>query len=329
MPEHPNAPSGTGPGIPAEPGQAPPGGYPLYPPYWVPPPEDEISLLDLLAVLRRRWLLIAVVTLLGTGAAVAYALLATPIYRAQAVIAPPEQKKGGAASMALAAFGGLGAELAGSLGVNLGGTDANRLEALLKSRRLLERTVTKYGLLPVLFEKDWDAEKETWAVKNPKDAPTFWDAEKKLEKIYSVRNDAKAGVLRVSFDWKETARARQVLEAFLTELALSMQEDELRKIEANRTFAETQLAQATDPVIVAKLQGLLSEQVEKAMMAQNVEHFAFELIDPAAVSDRKVKPKRALVAAVGLTTSAFLGIFLSFLAEWLHRVSAASTARGR
>lgn len=318
MPEIPIPPSGAGPGSPAEPGQAPPGGYPFYPPCWVPPPEDEISLLDLLAVLRRRWLLIAVVTLLGTGAAVAYALLATPIYRAQAVIAPPEQKRAGAASMALAAFGGLGADLAGSLGVSIGGTDANRLEALLKSRRLLERTVTKYDLLPVLFEKEWDAERETWAVRNPKDAPTFWDAEEKIGNVYTVRSDAKAGVLRISFDWKETTRARQILEALLAELALSMQEDELRKIEANRTFAEQQLAQATDPVIVAKLQGLLSEQVEKAMMAQNLEHFAFEIIDPPSVSDSKIKPKRALIIALGLAVSGLLGIFLAFFNDRLQ-----------
>lgn len=312
MPDLPTASSGPGPQ------DAPPGAYPVYAPFWAPPPDDEISLLDLLAVLRRRWLLIAFVTLLGTGAAVAYALLATPIYRAQAVIAPPEQKRAGGASMALAAFGGIGADIAGSLGVNLGGNDANRLEALLESRRLMQRTVAKHNLLPILFEDRWDAKKETWAATDPKDVPTFWDAEGKIGSVYSVRNEAKTGVLRISVDWKDAARALAMLEAFLNELAFSIQEDELRKIEANRTFAERQLAKATDPVIVAKLQGLLSEQVEKAMMAQNVEQFAFEVIDPPAASDRKVKPKRSLIAVVGLTMSGFLGTFLAFAAEWVQ-----------
>jgi uncharacterized protein involved in exopolysaccharide biosynthesis len=312
MPDLPTATSGTGPQV------APPGAYPAYPPFWVPPPDDEISLLDLLRVLGRRWFLVCLVTVLGTGAALAYALLATPMYRAQAVIAPPEQKRAGGASAALAAFGGLGAEIAGSLGVSLGGADANRLEALLKSRRLLERTVEKYELLPVLFDRDWDAQKGEWAVKTPEDVPNFWKAEKVLGELYSVRNDAKAGVLRLSFDWKDPDRARWILQGILAELALSMQEDEVRKIETNRAFAEEQLARATDPVIVAKLQALLSEQVEKAMMARNVEHFAFEVIDPPSVSDQKVKPKRALIAALGLTASAFLGVFLAFLAEWIR-----------
>ena len=43
-------------------------------------------------------------------------------------------------------------------------------------------------------------------------------------------------------------------------------------------------------MIVAKLQSLLSEQVEKAMMAQNVGSFAYELVDPPAVSDKKSSP---------------------------------------
>ncbi len=66
--------------------------------------------------MRRRWRRTAFVVLVGTAAAVAYALLATPMYRAQAVIAPPQEKAKAGVSSALAAFGGLGAEIAGSLG---------------------------------------------------------------------------------------------------------------------------------------------------------------------------------------------------------------------
>ncbi len=303
----------------------PPGAPPFYPPYWPAPEGDEISLLDLLDVLRRRRKRIAAVTFAGTALAVAYALLATPIYRAQAVIAPPSQTRGGGgAAAALAAFGGLGAELAGSLGFGLASADANRIEALLKSRRVLERVVAKNDLLPILFEKTWDAAKKTWTVEDPKDIPNFWDAEKKLENIYRVKNDLKTGVLQVSFDWKDTAVAKQVLQSFLAELALVVQEDELKKIEANRKFAEEQLGLTRDPVVIAKLQGLLSEQVEKAMMARSLEQLAYILIDPPAVSDQKVKPKRALIGALGLMASGLLGVFSAFVAEWL-----ANARRGR
>ena len=58
--------------------------YPPYP-YFMPPEEDEINRIDLFRVLWKRKWLIVLVTVLGTGAAGAYALLATPIYRSQAV----------------------------------------------------------------------------------------------------------------------------------------------------------------------------------------------------------------------------------------------------
>ncbi len=305
--------------------EPPAGGVPVPPgylPYWMPPEEDEIDLLDLLAVLRRRWRRIALVAVLGTGLAVAYALWATPMYRAQAVIAPPQEKAQSGVSSALAAFGGFGAEIAGSLGISLGGADANRLEALLKSHRLIERVVKKHDLLPVLFDDLWDPQAKKWLVDDPEDVPNVWDAEELLEDVYRVKNDTKAGVLRVSFEWKDPELAKTLLTDFLEELALVVQEDELKKIEANRRFAEQQLQKATDPVIVAKLQALLSEQVEKAMMAQNVEHFAYEAIDPPAVSDEEVKPKKALIGALGLTVSVFFGVFLAFFAEWVENAKA-------
>lgn len=305
--------------------EPPPAGTPVPPayfPYWVPPEEDEIDLLDLVAVLRRRWRRIALITVLGTGLAVSYALLATPMYRAEAVIGPPQKKAQSGVSSALAAFGGFGAEIAGNLGISLGTTDANRLEAILKSHRLIARVVEKHDLLPVLFHDRWDPTAKKWLAEDPEDVPNVWDAEKLLDGLYRVKNDAKAGVLRVSFEWEDPQMAERMLRYFLDELAVVIQEDELRRIEANRRFAEQQLEKATDPVIVAKLQALLSEQIEKAMMAQNVEQFAYEAIDPPAVSDKKVKPKRALIGAVGLVASLFFGVFLAFFAEWIDNAKA-------
>ena len=301
-----------------EPPRAPAPAPPPCTPYWVPPEEDAMDLLDLVGVLCRRWKRVALVTIIGTAAAVGYAVLATPMYRARTVIAPPQERAPSGASAALAAFGGLGAEIAGTLGVSIGTTDASRLEALLKSHRLIDRVVTRYDLLPVLFHERWDAHGDRWAVEDPDDVPNVWDAEKLLNKIYRVKNDAKAGVIRVSLEWEDPATAKRILGHFLHELSLVVQEDELHKIEANRRFVEQQLRKATDPVIVAKLQALLSEQVEKAMMAQNVEHFAYEFIDPPAVSDEPVRPRRALVVGLGAAGSLLSGMFLALLAEWVQ-----------
>mgnify|MGYP001187673344 CR=1 FL=1 len=54
--------------------------------------EDEINLLDLWRVLVRQWKVIGAITGLSVLGAVAYVLLATPVYEAQAVVKPPESK---------------------------------------------------------------------------------------------------------------------------------------------------------------------------------------------------------------------------------------------
>lgn len=293
--------------------------YPFAYPYFVPPEEDEIDLLDLFLVLKKRWKLIALVVLLGTGAAVAYALLATPIYRAQAVIAPPAEKTSKGISAALGAFGGLGAEIAGSMGISVGPTDANRLQALLQSHRLVERVVTKHKLIPVLFPKLERPSISSTVAPSPTNYPSIWDAERILRKSFGVQNNPKSGVLYVYFEWDATETAKTILRAFLDELAVLVQEDELRRINSNTAFARKQLATATDPIMISRLQSLLSDQVEKAMMAQNVENLAYELIDPPAVPDRAVKPKKALTVSLGLIGSLFIAILLVFLAERIQR----------
>lgn len=278
--------------------------------------ENEIYLFGLLDALRRRWKRISIITFLGMVGAFAYALLSPPRYMARAVIVPPPPKQAGASSAALAAFGGVGAEIAGTLGVPVGSTDATRLVALLKSHRLLERVVAKYTLLPILFAKKWDEDRHAWRIDAPDQMPNIWDAESLINKTYSVNNDMKNGVIRISFEWDGAAVAEAMLRQILNELGFVMKEDELRKIEMDRTFAKEQLETATDPVIVAKLQALLSEQVEKAMMAQNVDHFAFETIDPPAASDQKTKPNRKMIISLGLMVSLFSGIVFALFVEW-------------
>ena len=54
--------------------------------------EDEINLLDLWRVLVRQWKVICAIIGLSVLGAVAYVLLATPVYEAEAILRPPESK---------------------------------------------------------------------------------------------------------------------------------------------------------------------------------------------------------------------------------------------
>jgi chain length determinant protein (polysaccharide antigen chain regulator) len=55
-------------------------------------PEEEISLFELWRILVRQWKVVGVIAALSVLGAVAYVLLATPIYEAEAIVRPPESK---------------------------------------------------------------------------------------------------------------------------------------------------------------------------------------------------------------------------------------------
>ncbi len=73
-----------------------------------PSDEDEIDLLELIRTLLQAWKTIVGITILCTGLAVAYALYAPEVFKAETLLAPAQEEKSGASS-ALSQFGGLAA----------------------------------------------------------------------------------------------------------------------------------------------------------------------------------------------------------------------------
>ena len=70
--------------------------------------EDEIDLLELIRTLLLAWKTIVGITILCTGLAVAYALYAPEVFKAETLLAPAQEEKSGASST-LSQFGGLAA----------------------------------------------------------------------------------------------------------------------------------------------------------------------------------------------------------------------------
>lgn len=259
----------------------------------------------ILTCINKRMVSIVSITLLGTLATFFYAYFATPIFRATAVIAPAGQSQQQSASAALASLGGIGQQIAGNMGILIGTTNLDKLEAILESHKLVSRVINKYSLIDSLFQPTHPV----FFWKRRTTERNIWDAELALREIVKLRKDSRTGLITLFADHSDRQLCIKILNGYLNELAKIIQESELEKIESKRSFVETQLQTATDPVIIAKLQALLSDQVEQSMMAQNVENFAYETIDPPASSDNHIRPKRKMLCISGAFMS--LGLALS------------------
>ena len=119
---------------------------------------DEINFLDLFIVLLKHKVMIISLVLLAGVLSLIISLRMPNIYRSEITIAPTTQERNAGA---LAALGGFGAMIASDMGIIATGS-LDQFEVVLKSRELTNGIVRKYNLLPVLFEKSWDAANQRW-----------------------------------------------------------------------------------------------------------------------------------------------------------------------
>ena len=131
--------------------------------------------------------------------AVAYALNAPEVFKAETLLAPAQEEKSGASS-AFSQFGGLAA----MAGVSIP-SDSNieQVVATLNSRKFLREYIKQKKLLPILFEEIWDSDKEVWLVPSADHEPSEQNAIQSLKGNLSVDEDKKSGLITLSISWKD------------------------------------------------------------------------------------------------------------------------------
>ena len=280
--------------------------------------EDEINLLDLFMVLvRRKWLIIGLVFLTGV-AAVIISLQMTNIYRSEATIAPRELEQSSSKALS-GALGGLGGLVATEMGLG-GGSDADKIEVLLKSRRLADLVVEKHNLLPTLFAEKGDAQKKAWK-ESP--APTIQDAYKLIKDgLLRVTRDRKTDVITASIEHKDPEFAKSMMQYYITELSEGLRAKVLKDAQENMRFLTEQLDRTTDPLLREKIYGMLAKEIEKDTFARAQTFYGFYVLDPPIAPDlnKKAKPKRALICILSVVVAFFVAVFLAFFLEYLNRL---------
>ncbi|HEB75283.1 MAG TPA: hypothetical protein ENJ04_02915 [Nitrospirae bacterium] len=307
--------------------------------------EDERTLLDYWRVLVKHRRLIAVIVIVSVFATVIYSLLQTNIYQSKAVIAPVSDS--GGRSRRLAA---LASRLTGMPRINLPGTaSSSEIVALLNSTILRRKIIEKYNLLPVIFYEQWDEEKNDWkkedsfnpfrlvgdlvgyvsrllrpdesapAGEEEEGVPSVWDGLRALDNMVRINDNIDRNTIEVSVEFHDPKEAAAIAGYFLTTLNSHMSEEAKRVAETNRKYLEEQLERTADPFIKQKIYSLIARQIETSMMAEVKENFAFKVLDPPTVPDRKIKPKRSLMVIISFILSVFAGVFIAFFLENIER----------
>jgi uncharacterized protein involved in exopolysaccharide biosynthesis len=309
------------------------------------PDDDEISLIDLFAVIWRRRVMIIVITLIAAAGVAVFSVVSlvlpsetsplpheyTPV--AIMLINNASSSGGGMASMlASSGLGGL-ASLAG-VSVSAGATFSELAIYLIGSNTLLDAVVDEFGLI-----ERYEIEK------SPRTS-----SRKILKSNLAAAYDEKSGVFSVSFTDTDPAFAQRVvnycvayLQARFDELGLDKSRLEKENLEINidNAYKEIQnleleghrLEQSVNQGSIANLPSIslelnrinlelnaqrqvysqLKVQYELLKVSMASESPVFQVLEYAEVPDMKSGPSRGLICVIVTFAAGFFSVFLAFI----------------
>lgn len=265
-------------------------------------------LAQLLALFRRQLLLIAGLTTLTTTLAVVYALVATPVYRAEVILLPVQAESGGGGTLSrlVGQFGGL----AGLADLGLGGLGGTRDESLgvLRSRKLLEDFIRERDLLPVLFPDAWDIDGKRWKV-SADEIPSVWQGIELLhERVRDIEEDRRSGRVLLAIEWRDRTQAAAWANELVARANETLRQRSIAAAEKSIEYLQSQLQSTVDLEQRRSIYAALQGQMNTMMLARARPDFALRVVDPALTPDKRaaVKPQRKLLVIAGFLAGLFM-----------------------
>jgi len=277
--------------------------------------DDEIDLFDLIRILHRSWKLIIGSVLFCAILAFVLALMSPDVFKAEVLLVPVKDENQGIPS-SMNQFGGLVA----LAGINIpGSSDMERVMATLQSRKFLKYHIENRNVLPQIFDKQWDKERNEWMLGPGQEEPSVDSGYSSLRSAISIDEDKQTGLITLSVSWHDPEVAAIWANDLVKQLnerlrAQAIQDSQKRVGYLQEELAETSLKNRKDV-----LYNLLESEEQKAMLAKVNEYFALEVIDPAVVPEVRLKPKPRLMIAIGCICGFLVGVFLIFFRQFLKK----------
>lgn len=207
--------------------------------------EDEISLVELATTLGEEKKLIFGLPFVAGIVAIVVSLLLTPIFTAKTTLLPPQSSGGGgAAAAALASLGGL----AGLAGISAGGTTADTVVAMLKSRSAKDQIIDQFNLVEY-YEADLRE-----------------DVYKTLDTVVRVSTDKKSNLITIEVDDKDPELAAKMANAYYTVLKGLMTRVAVTEAQQRRQFFEDQFLKSKEELSNAEVK--LKETQERTGLVE-------------------------------------------------------------
>lgn len=235
-----------------------------------------VELLRYAMLLRRRWRVIAGVTLGVTFAIAIYVkFLAHQVWRAETMITPvspmesAQNEAGGGMMDSLSGGGGL-ASLFGFASQSDNAVIAQRYITIMSSYAFTMSLVDRYHLDRMIIEERGGHSKPF----------TRWLLYKEIGGRFSYVYDYKSGNLSLYFLDRDPGQAKRVLGFYLENLRDKLRNEGVRSASEAAQSLQEEISKTSDSLLQSQLYDLLARQIQRAKLAQVQADFAFKVIDP-------------------------------------------------
>lgn len=280
--------------------------------------------LDLVRVVRtlcsRRWW-IAGVSMLFALLGLAYASIATPSYKAQAVLLQRDENASFGLSSAISQFSGL-ANLAG---INLGADEGREPLGVLRSKGFARRFIAQNELTP-LFAKETTGSLLSGAPSPDESTKLRQATEVFTRTVLDVSEDRRAGLVIVTVRWKDPYIAAKWANLLVAQVNNEMRLRALEDSERNIQYLNEQL-QRTDIVSAQQaIARVLESEMQRQMLAQGTTEYAYRVIDAADPPAFRDRPKRLLVVVFAFVAGLIFSVASALLVDPVRQLFRAARA---
>jgi uncharacterized protein involved in exopolysaccharide biosynthesis len=286
---------------------------------------EDLSLYGLFSLFIRNWIILSLCGFSVAIIALVWAIQQPNIYKAETVLMPVTDDKGGLGALA-GSLGGL-ASMAG-IGGDTGNDNTKLALQLVKSRAFISEFIEKYDLLvPIMATEGWDLPSNT-LIYNPnfydpetkewlrkvnapfKPKPSLQEAHAAFLKMLSIEQEPKTKFVKISIEFYSPEMAADWVTKLVTLL-----NDKIRNIDIEEADNSIKyLAQLASSSPISGLQtvfsGLMEEQIKSKMLAQVRTDYVFKIVDPAIAPERKAKPQRALIIIIAGFLGGIIGLVI-------------------
>ena len=296
--------------------------------------DDEITLVQIIALIKQYKSLIVSISLSIFLATVLTSLLMSNYYKSEVLLAPSDpsfgddNNLGGVASI-------VGLDLSDEI------NNVQKAIAILESRKFIGDFVSSNKLKHELFNDRWDDSEKKWVENdnflgnikefvNPKGEQVNYPGKVKLspgeptplevyelfKKMLDISEDLESGMYKLSYEWTNPVLARDITANLVVAINEKMRLEDIAQAQNMVEYLEQQLVETSLIEVRQSIFRLIEKKIETISLANVQKSYVFTVIDPAIVPEEKSKPKRFLMAILGLVFGAIIGFFVALLFNW-------------